>query len=104
MDILREEQSTYKAYCIAPSFFSWLGKGTSRRGLPVTLNGGPCASCEGVTSVLADLVDVEEMNAEGPVRREGMRADVGLTGGMSIHGGNRGYRIAGTTSERQGGR
>ena len=52
------------------------------------LNGGPWASCEGVTSVLADFVDVEEMYAEGPARREGISADVGLTGGSSIHGGN----------------
>lgn len=36
---------TYNAYCITPSFFSWLGRGTSLRGLPVTLRGGPWPSC-----------------------------------------------------------
>ena len=51
---------TYKAYCMAPSFFSWLGSGTSRRGFPVTLSGGPRASCEGVIAV-AGFDDVEEM-------------------------------------------
>lgn len=30
----RRGVSTYNAYCIAPSFFSWLGKGTSRRTFP----------------------------------------------------------------------
>lgn len=63
---------------MAPSFFSWLGNGTSLRGLPVTLSGGPCASRDGVTSVVEDLDDVEEMNADGPARK-GRRAVVGLT-------------------------
>lgn len=31
-------EQTNKAYCIAPSFFSWLGKGTSRRALPDAVN------------------------------------------------------------------
>ena len=68
---------TYKAYCIAPSFFSWLGNGTSLRGLPVAVSGGPSAFCDGVTCVVADLDDVEEMNAVGPARK-GRRAVMGL--------------------------
>jgi hypothetical protein len=31
-------EATHKAYCIAPSFFSWLGKGTSVRTLPDAVN------------------------------------------------------------------
>ena len=40
------------------------------------LSGGPCAFCDGVTSV-ADFADVDEMNADGPARK-GRRAAVGL--------------------------
>lgn len=69
---------------MAPSFFSWLGNGTSLRGLPVTLSGGPRASCDGVTSVVADFDDVDEMNAEGPARK-GRRAVVGLAAGKSVN-------------------
>ena len=84
----------YRAYCIAPSFFSWLGNGTSRRGLPVTLSGGPCASCAGVTSV-ADFEDVDEIKADGPARK-GRRAAVGLAGREDKldTGGNVGSRKA----------
>ena len=51
---------------MAPSFFSWLGNGTSRRALPVEVSGGPsgCAGCRAV----ADLVAEEEMKAEEPAR------------------------------------
>ena len=57
---------TYKAYCMAPSFFSWLGSRTSRRGLPVEVSGGPsgCAGCRAV----ADFVVEEEMSAVEPIR------------------------------------
>lgn len=82
---------TDSAYCMAPSFFSWLGKGTSRRGLPVTLSGGPRASCDGVTSVVADLVDVDEMKADVPLRN-GISAEEGLAI-RSVKGGNRSGRM-----------
>ena len=62
---------------MAPSFFSWLGKGTSRRGLPVTLSGGPRASCDGVIAI-AGLEEVEEIYAEGPSLR-GRKADAAFT-------------------------
>lgn len=80
---------TYKAYCIAPSFFSWLGRGTSLRGLPVTLSGGPSAFWDGVTCVVAAFDDVEEMNADGPARKA-RRAVVGLAMHVcwSVTGGN----------------
>lgn len=62
---------------MAPSFFSWLGRGTSRRGLPVTLSGVAWASCCACVSAVAGFDDVEEMYAEGPSLR-GRRADVGF--------------------------
>ena len=43
----------------------------------MTLSGGPCASRDGVTSVVADFDAVEEMNADGPARK-GRRVDAGL--------------------------
>ena len=46
--------------------------------MPVTLSGGPRASCVGVTSV-ADFEDVDEIKADGPARK-GRRAAVGLAG------------------------
>ena len=61
---------------MAPSFFSWLGRGTSRRGLPVAVRGGPGISFDLCISV-AGFEDVEEMNAEGPAR-SGRRIDEGL--------------------------
>ena len=69
-------RKTYNAYCMAPSFFSWLGRGTSRLGLPVAVRGGPWASCDLVTAV-AGLADVEEMYAAGP-RRERRSEVAGL--------------------------
>ena len=53
----------------------------------MTLSGGPCASRDGVTSV-ADFAEVDEMNADGPTRKE-RRAVVGLAVRMtvSIRGG-----------------
>lgn len=73
---------SYKAYCITPSFFSWLGRGTSRRGLPVAVRGGPCASCDLVTAV-AGLEDVEEMYAAG-ARREARSEVVGFAVRASV--------------------
>ena len=64
---------------MTPSFFSWLGRGTSRRGLPVMPSGGPFASVDGVTSVAWDFVAEEDMHAEGP-RRRGIRAEDGFAG------------------------
>lgn len=49
----------------------------------MTLRGGPRDSVEGVTSVVADLEDVEDMNAEGPARR-GRSADAGLAGEKGV--------------------
>ena len=43
----------------------------------MTLSGGPCASLDGVTSVVADFDAVDEINAEGPARK-GKQADAGL--------------------------
>ena len=43
----------------------------------MTLSGGPCASRDGVTSVVADFDAVDERNAEGPARK-GRIADAGL--------------------------
>lgn len=76
----RESGGTYKAYCIAPSFFSWLGKGTSLLGFLVTPSGGPPGWTfwdDGWISVVADLVEEEEMNAQGPARMSAV--DDGLT-------------------------
>ena len=55
----------------------------------MTLSGGPCASRDGVTSVLAEFDAVEEMNADGPARK-GEKADAGLTVKKygSVAGGN----------------
>ena len=33
------------------------------------MSGGPSAFCDGVTCVVADFDDVEEMNADGPARK-----------------------------------
>ncbi len=79
-DQTSEETATYNAYCIAPSFFSWLGNGTSLRGFPVTLSGGPWISCDLWISV-ADLAEEEEMSAEGPARK-GRRVVDGFTTGF----------------------
>ena len=78
-------RDTYRAYCMTPSFFSWLGSGTSLRGLPVTLSGGPSASCLGVTAV-AELDAEELMKADGAERRgrsavEGLAIDIPLASG-----------------------
>lgn len=55
----------------------------------MTLSGGPCASRDGVTSVLVDFDAVDEMNADGLARRE-RKADAGLTVKKqgSVAGGN----------------
>ena len=44
----------------------------------MTLSGGPCASWDGVTSVVADFEAVDEMNADG-LGRKAKLADAGLT-------------------------
>ena len=99
---------TYKAYCITPSFFSWLGNGTSRRGLPVTPNGGPLASVDGVTAVACGFEAEEEMHAVGP-RRRGRSAEEGLANGEAIScgsrvcerdGGENGHRSASAAVDR----
>ena len=41
------------------------------------LSGGPCASRDGVTSVVADFDAVDEINADGPARK-GKQADADL--------------------------
>lgn len=64
--------ATYNAYCMTPSFFCWLGNGTSLRGLPVTLSRGPSTLWDVCNSV-ADLFEEDEMNADGPARK-GRRA------------------------------
>ena len=63
--------------------------------MPVTLSGGPCASRDGVTSVVADFDDVDEIKADGPARK-GRRAAVGLAGREDTldTGGNMGSRKA----------
>ena len=73
---------TYSAYCITPSFFSWLGNGTSRRGLPVTLSGGPSVSRDGVSAV-AGFGDDEDIKAEGPARSDRSAVD-GFANGQTL--------------------
>ena len=59
--------SVVKAYCIAPSFFSWDGRGTSRRIEPVT--GRRPASLVAVGSRdVADLGEEVEMLVAGAAR------------------------------------
>ncbi len=43
----------------------------------MTLRGGPCASRDGVTSVVADFDAVEEMKADG-LARKAKQVDAGL--------------------------
>lgn len=54
-------EGTYKAYCITPFFPSWLGKGTSLLGFPVTLSGRP-SSLDRIAGV-AGFEAEEEMAA-----------------------------------------
>lgn len=56
----------------------------------MTLSGGPCASRDGVTSVVADFDVVDDIDANGPARK-GRRADAGLAmkKHRSVAGGNR---------------
>lgn len=55
----------------------------------MTLSGGPCASRDGVTSVVADFDAVDDINANGPARK-GRRAVAGLAikKHRSVAGGN----------------
>ena len=60
----------------------------------MTLSGGPCASRDGVTSVVADFDAVDEINAEGPARK-GKQADAGLAiDEVSCSGGRESLRRA----------
>lgn len=63
--------------------------------MPVTLSGGPCASRDGVTSVVADFEDVDEIKADG-LARKGRRAVVGLAAREDTLdiGGNSGSKTA----------
>ena len=74
--LVGEKVPTYSANCMTPSFFSWLGSGTSRRGLPVTLSGGPSFDC--VCSAVALFDDEDDMKAAGPAARKGTREVEGL--------------------------
>lgn len=57
----------------------------------MTLSGGPCASCDGVTSVVADFDAVDDIDANGP-ERKGRMADAGLAvNHRSVEGGNDGW-------------
>ena len=77
MYYLRCWDCAYNAYCMTPSFFSWLGSGTSRRGLPVTLSGGAfVVDC--VWRADAGFGDDEDMKAAGIVVRKGIIAVEGL--------------------------
>jgi hypothetical protein len=69
----------YKAYCITPSFFSWLGNGTSRFTLPVTLNGDEPWFPDKleVIGTLAGFCAEDEIAATD---RYGIREEAGLTG------------------------
>lgn len=55
----------------------------------MTPSGGPCASSDGVTSVVVNFDAVDEMNADGPARKV-KRADAGLAVKKygSVAGGN----------------
>lgn len=87
---------------MAPSFFSWLGSGTSRRGLPET-RGGPSAWVEGVTSVACDFDEEDDMHAIGPARN-GKRADVGLAerNGLLVAGGKAECGVGNTSKSQCG--
>ena len=89
----------YSAYCMAPSFFSWLGRGTSRRGLPVMLSRGPL-SCDWVWRAEAGLEVEEDMKAAGPAARKGMRDVEGLACSAVNMGWQRG-RLLVKQCERQ---
>jgi len=52
--------ATYSTYCIAPSFFSWLGRGTSFRTWPDAVN-RPTLPCR--SSAVAALVEDVDNNA-----------------------------------------
>lgn len=55
----------------------------------MTLSGGPCASRDGVTSVVADFDAVDDIDANEPARK-GRKEDAGLAikKHMSVAGGN----------------
>jgi hypothetical protein len=70
--------SVVRAYCIAPFFGSWDGRGTSRRAPPET--GRRVESWAAVGSrEVADLGEVVEMHAAGAARMSELdRADVAV--------------------------
>ena len=75
--MLREVgEETYNAYCMTPFFPSWLGNGTSRFSLPVTLVGG-CVPCTLYSDGTADA----GFGAEDEIAatdRYGIMAELGL--------------------------
>lgn len=100
--------NTYRAYCITPFFTSWLGNGTSRLTLPVTLTGGWCAGFASyvVGRALAGFEDDDEMAA---TVRYGIKAELGLAGGKDVQlavcgeGGGSSSRAIERTSQSQPG-
>lgn len=59
-------QVTNRTYCIAPSFFSWLGKGTSFRTFPEAVSAWP--DCPRCSIAVADLTEEDERNETGWIR------------------------------------
>lgn len=52
---------TYNAYCIAPSFFSWLGNGTSRLIFPDAVKDDVDSGC--LSMAFADITAEREIHA-----------------------------------------
>jgi hypothetical protein len=78
------DEETYNAYCITPFFPSWLGNGTSRLSLPVTLNGGEPAFPERLWLVTA-LAGFEAEDEIAAIDRYGIKDDTGFAAdGMVI--------------------
>ena len=83
---------TYNAYCKTPFLPSWLGNGTSRLSLPVTLIGGGVPGLSetspGFVTAVAGFAEVDEIKAGGAARSGAIRED-GLAGGYVSAGGAR---------------
>jgi hypothetical protein len=60
------ERKTNSAYCMGPSFFSWLGSGTSRRIFPEAVSGAAGSACR--SSALARFRAVVERCDVEPAR------------------------------------
>ncbi len=80
---------------MTPPFPSWLGRGTSRRALPVMLfmgpgGGGPPWTRPGLSVVAASVAGLgEELEMDAAAMRNGRRAVVGFAAKcqwQSIHG------------------